>query len=62
MEGNSIDEIFKSLDIPRSKIQSVIKKLVQFGSAETLPKRGRTLKLSAKTVRKLFCEVKIFLE
>ena len=55
--GNSYGNICKRLDIPRSTIQLVIKKFAQFGTAETLPGRGRKPKISVKTARKLCREV-----
>ena len=55
--GNSYGEIPKRLDIPRSILQSVIKKFVQFESAETLPGLDRKQNLTERTARKLFCEV-----
>ena len=50
---NSYGEISKCLDIPKSIVQSVIKKFAQFGSAETLPGRCRKQKVSVRTARKL---------
>lgn len=55
--GNSYGEISKRLSIPRSTVQSVIKKFNVFGSTETLPGRGRKRKLSPRSARKICREV-----
>ena len=55
--GRSYGGISKRLDISSSAVQSVIKKFVQFGTAETLPGRSRKQKLSTRTARKLFRDV-----
>ena len=56
---NSYGDISKRLDIPRSTVQSVVSKFAQFGTAQTLPGRGRKQKLSPRTARKLCREVNI---
>ncbi len=56
---NSYSTISNRLALPRSTVQSVIKKLKQFGTTGNLPGRGRKSKLSPRTERKLCCEVNI---
>ena len=49
----SYSTISNQLAIPRSTVQSVIKKFKQFGTTENLPGCGRKPKLSPRTTRKL---------
>ena len=46
---NSYSTISKWLAIPRSTVQSVIKKFKQFGITENLPEHGRKPKFSLRT-------------
>ena len=55
--GNSYSKISKQLEFLGSKVQSVIKKSAQFGTAETLPGCDRKQKLAARIAQKLFREV-----
>lgn len=57
--GNSYGIISRRLAIPRSTVQSVIKKFEVCGTTRTLPGRGRKPKMSPRTVRKLCRDVNI---
>ena len=57
--GNSYSTISNRLAIPRSTVQSVVKKFKRVGTTENLPGRGRKPKLSPKNVRKRCHKVNI---
>lgn len=50
---NSYGDIARRLVIPRSTVQSVVKKFRQYGTTENLPGRGAKPKMSQKTLRKV---------
>ena len=57
--GNSYRTISNRLAIPRSTVQSIVKKSKRFDTTENLPGRGRKPKLSPKNVRKRCHKVNI---
>ena len=56
---NSYSTISSRLSIPRSTVQSVMKKFKLFGTRQNLPERERKIKLSPRTAQKLYRVVNI---
>ena len=51
--GNSYNKISEQLHVPKSTIQSVIKKYKEFGSPANMPRAGRPRKISHRMPRKI---------
>ena len=54
--GLSYKKISKTLNIPRSAIKSIIKKLKEYGTITNLPRESRPPKLTNQTRRAIFRE------